>query len=168
MAAGSIIAGVAAFLCLIGGFVLSIVPVVGTILSFLAPVLSLVGIVLGGLAMSRARRYGEPSGLGIAGLIINVMAFIPALVVALTCGLCNACVTAGMLSPGGKSNIRYGIRQPEPPLVAPALPQTPDAGAHDAGRVTPPAPNLPRDLPPGAPPPAFPPPPMPTTGAAAP
>jgi hypothetical protein len=126
----------------IGGFVLSFVPVAGALLSFGAPILALAGIVTGGIAMQRAGRDGEPSGLGAAGLVVSILAFIPSLVVALTCGLCSACVTAGMLAPDGR--LPLDASAPVPALGDQA-----------------PAANGPVALvPDGAPPPAFPPPPF--------
>jgi len=106
MALGSLIAGIAALLLMMGGMFLTIVPFAGTILSFLAPVVAIAGIVMGGLALSRAKRDGEPTGLATGGLIVNIVMLIPTLLVAVTCGLCNACFTAGSMAPrrdGGDS-----------------------------------------------------------------
>ena len=98
MGIGSILCGLGAFICMVGGFILTMVPGVGAALSFAAPILSLVGIVLGGISMSRAGREGETSGAGVAGLVISVIAFVLSLAVALTCGLCNACWTSGVMN----------------------------------------------------------------------
>src|SRR5687767_13598514 len=116
-----------------GGVVFTIFPVFGSALSFLAPLLAIAGTVMGGLSYSRAKREGMSTGAPLAGIIVNAIAFLPAVAVAMTCGLCNACITAQSVNP----------------------PRPPDGGwpAADAG-VAPVA------APPGAPPPAFPPPPM--------
>lgn len=99
MAIGSIIIGVVAFLFMVAGFFLSPVPYVGAVLSFGSPVLGIVGIVMAGMSMSRAKQTGEASGAATAGLIVNIIAFILGLAVALTCGLCNACMTSNMNNP---------------------------------------------------------------------
>ena len=99
MAIGSIIIGVIAFLFMVAGFFLSPVPYVGAVLSFGSPVLGIVGIVMAGVSMSRAKQTGESSGAATAGLVVNIIAFILGLAVALTCGLCNACMTSNMNNP---------------------------------------------------------------------
>jgi hypothetical protein len=72
-----------------------VVPVWGAVVAFGAPVLALTGIVLGGLAMSEANRRGQPTGFAVAGVIMNLLAFVPAAVVAMTCGVCNAFMSTG-------------------------------------------------------------------------
>lgn len=100
MGIGAIVLGVFAFICMVGGALLAWVPFLGTLLSFLAPVLSLAGIILGGVALSRARSGGgESEGFAIGGLVTSLVAFVPSLIVALTCGLCNTCATAVYLDP---------------------------------------------------------------------
>ena len=42
---------------------------------------------------------GENEGLATAGLVINIIAFLPAMLVALTCGLCNTMCTGAFLTP---------------------------------------------------------------------
>jgi hypothetical protein len=151
MGVGSIIVGIAAFLFMFGGFFTSIIPFLGTLLSFGAPLLAIAGIVLGGLGLSRAKRDGEPTGAPTAGLILNIVALIPALVIALTCGLCNACITAGAMNPQSQQNqwwLDGGGGNPFAPQ--PGFPLGPDGGATGAGGP----------LVPGQPPPVFPPPPM--------
>ncbi|MBO6934039.1 MAG: DUF4190 domain-containing protein [Deltaproteobacteria bacterium] len=98
MPIASLVLGGVAFLFMIGGFFLTAVPIAGSILSFGAPLLSLTGIVLGGMAMSRAKQEGGTNGVALAGLILNIVAFLLSLAVALTCGLCNACLTAGEMN----------------------------------------------------------------------
>ncbi len=105
MAIGSIVMGVVALLLMVGGFLASPVPYLGSILSFAAPLFALVGIVLAGIAMSRAKQQGEQSGAAVAGLVVNIVGFILGIAVALTCGLCNACMSTSMNNPrvGGTS-----------------------------------------------------------------
>ncbi|MEM9071232.1 MAG: DUF4190 domain-containing protein [Myxococcota bacterium] len=99
MAVGSIILGVIALICMVAGVFLSPVPYLGAVLSFGAPVMALIGIVMGGVSMSRAKQTGESSGAATAGLVTSIIAFILGLGVALTCGLCNACMTTNMNNP---------------------------------------------------------------------
>ena len=99
MAIGSIIIGVIAFLFMVAGFFFSPVPYAGAVLSFGSPVLGIVGIVMAGVSMSRAKQTGESNGAATAGLVVNIVAFILGLAVALTCGLCNACMTSNMNNP---------------------------------------------------------------------
>ncbi len=146
MGIASIVLAVLAFLCMFGGFLLSWVPVLGGLLSFGAPLLALAGIVVGGIGMSRSKRDGTGGGPAIAGLILSILAFLPAAVVALTCGLCNACVTAGMMSPHGKWG-DGGVRFYYHPLH-PVAPPGADGGP---GTAPPSGPQ---------PPPAFPAPPL--------
>ncbi len=136
MGTGSIILGAFAFICMIAGALLSLVPFLGTMLSFLAPVLALAGIILGGVALSRAKAgAGESEGLAIGGLVTSIIAFIPSVLVALTCGLCNVCATGMYLDPN------FGVH---------------DSGIHDAGHPLTNPPSYP--MPGLVPPPTFPPP----------
>lgn len=150
MGIGAIVLGVFAFICMVGGAVLAWVPFLGTMLSFLAPVLALAGIILGGVALSRSKSGGgESEGFAIGGLVTSIVAFVPSVLVALTCGLCNTCATAMYLDPsiGAYDSGRD------------------DAGVPSNGAITPPPfPTAPM---PGFPPtPSGPPPmPMPTTTA---
>ncbi|MFT5356335.1 MAG: hypothetical protein ACI9KE_003558 [Polyangiales bacterium] len=98
MAIGSIVLGMGAFLCMIVGIIAAPVPVVGALFSFGGPVLALAGIVTGGVAMSRSKQEtGDSSGAAIAGLVVSIVAFFLSLIVALTCGLCNACLTSSTM-----------------------------------------------------------------------
>ena len=54
---------------------------------------------MGGISYSRAKREGVPTGAPLAGIIVNAIAFLPAVAVAMTCGLCNACITAQSVHP---------------------------------------------------------------------
>lgn len=98
MAIASIVLGMGAFLCMIVGFFTTGVPVVGALFSFGGPVLALAGIVTGGVAMSRSKQEtGDSSGAAIAGLVVSIVGFVLSLIVALTCGLCNACLTSSTM-----------------------------------------------------------------------
>jgi hypothetical protein len=151
MGVGSIIVGIAAFLFMFGGFLTSIIPGVGALLSFGAPMLAIAGIVMGGLALSRAKRDGQPTGAATAGLIVNIIAVIPALVIALTCGLCNACITAGAMNPNQQQGQSWWL---DASVTFGPTPGQPFAG--DAQQAFPTTDG--GVLAPGQPPPAFPPP----------
>lgn len=145
MAIASLCLGGVAFFFMILGMIFSMVPVVGAVLSMGAPVLALFGVVTGGLAISRAKTTGETSGMATAGLAVSIVAFLISLLFALTCGLCNACVSTAMMDPannnGGVFSQQFGgtctgpgcppssmqPTQPTPPVVAnpPAPPPMP-------------------------------------------
>lgn len=158
MGIASIVLGILALLFALGGFLVSFVPVVGAypgvFLSFTAPVLALMGIVLGGVGISRAREEGTETGAATAGLIVSIIAFFPAFLVAMTCGVCNTmCASAAMQ--GGRHDpdpwwmVDAGATPPMfPPPTAIDPPLDPD-------------PSDPQAVDPGQPPPAFPPPPLP-------
>ncbi len=177
MGIASVILGVVSMICAVAGFILSWVPFVGGVLSFGSPVLALIGMVLGGVAMSRAKEEGANSGVATAGLIVSVVAFFPALLVALTCGLCNSlCSAASLQEPrstrqtqapwymdGGNASISPGIT-PVPPAVRNVLPTPgapPSADPSADPSAEPSAEPSPAARAPGIPPPAFPPPPPP-------
>lgn len=141
----SIAVGVFAFVLMCVGIALAIVPVAGTIASFAAPVVALAGIVMGGLAVSRARRDGMTTGVPVAGIVVNALIFVPAVVFALTCGMCNACLTGSMRGPGaappvpsapdGGQAAPRGARPPSPsPGARPAPPPPPGEWAEPDGR----------------------------------
>lgn len=122
MGTGSIILGAFAFICMIAGALLSLVPFLGTMLSFLAPVLALAGIILGGVALSRAKAgAGESEGLAVGGLVTSIIAFIPSVLVALTCGLCNVCATGMYLDPNFGTH-DSGVHDGGHPLTNPSYP----------------------------------------------
>ena len=110
MGLGSLILGIFAFLCMFAGMVLVWVPFLGTMLSFLSPILCIAGVILGGVALSRAREgQGESEGLAIGGLVVNVIAFIPAMLLALTCGLCNTLFTSAFVTPDGQTSVPWDV-----------------------------------------------------------
>ena len=141
MAIASLCLGALAFLFMVLGMIFSMVPVAGAILSLGAPVLALFGVVLGGVSISRASQMGDSTGLGTAGTAVSGVAFLVSLVFALTCGLCNACVSTALLdganssgSPFGPSGATFGTSGcPNPPCGAstPASPP-PSSGSSPA------------------------------------
>lgn len=173
MGIASIILGVLSMIFAIAGFLLSWVPALGALLSFGAPVLALIGIVLGGVGMSRAKEEGSETGVPMAGMIVSIVCFFPALLVALTCGVCNTmCTTAGMsgsrnrgsqVSPwildAGGSSPGLGP-QPAQPVLPPQPVQPAQPTPFPDPAAMPPNPSVPTPVP-GQPPPAFPPPPAP-------
>jgi len=138
----ALLAVLLAFVAFVGlglGLVFTLMPVWGLVFSFGAPVVALLGIVLGGLAMSAANKRGESSGFALASVIMNVLAFLPALVVAMTCGLCNACVT----QQGGSGPQLRMMLPPQTQIIVdagtPAPPPfpMPDAGAQPTAAPVP-------------------------------
>src|SRR3954465_8186277 len=79
MAVGSILLAVLALISMGIGVLTTPIPVVGAVLSFGAPALALLGIVLGGKAMSRAKQRGAVDGTAQAGVIVSALAMVPAL-----------------------------------------------------------------------------------------
>jgi hypothetical protein len=158
MAAASIVLGVLAVVFIGLGVLATPIPVLGTVLSFTAPALALAAVVTGGVAMSRAKREGRSAEGATAGVVVGALAFVPALMVALTCGVCNALCSASTLQ-GGPVRVRLGGGFGPDSGVPFALPPPPGAKppASPEPSTPPPAP-APGD--PAAPPPAFPPPPI--------
>jgi len=143
-----------------GGIATTGLPVVGALLSFGAPILALVGLILGGVEVSRRGREGQSKALATTGLILSAVAFLPALTVALTCGLCNAmCMgptQVGGMNPHGSSTMVFdGGAFPS----APAPIHTQLAPKPDVDPGVEPSDQQPATVE-GAPPPAFPPPPI--------
>jgi hypothetical protein len=97
MAIGSILLAVLAFIATVVGFFMSLIPVLGAVVSFGAAALALGGIVLAGRAVSAAKRTGVPNDVARVAVVVNVLALIPALLVALTCGVCNALFSSGTM-----------------------------------------------------------------------
>jgi hypothetical protein len=162
MALVSILLAVVAFVGTLIGFLTTPIPVLGAVVSFAAAGTALGGIMLGGRAISASKLRGMPNDAARIAVVLNVLAFIPALLVALTCGVCNAVVSSGkvQLHPDLNFNIgpgfapdggpralpppaRPGPAQEPPPEAAP--PTNPDRRPSDA----PPANLPPPPLPPG-------------------
>lgn len=132
------------------------IPKLGLIFAFGGPAVAVAGIMLGGSAMSRAKRAGQTSETGRLGAILSAIAFVPSVLVALTCGVCNAFFSTGDLQV--HKDFRFGV----PPMAA------------DAGVAPLPPPRRPQPSEPGGEPepdqpgdpnepdhPALPPPPLP-------
>jgi hypothetical protein len=163
----SILLALAALACVGIGFLTTPIPVVGTVFSFLAPALALAGVVAGGVALSRARRAAQAGDAAVVGIVLGALALVPALLVAMTCGVCNALFTAGGIEARRGFDVRFGSgRALVAPDAGPSGAYPPARSAVPAPRRPPsdtppdetPAPGAPRDR--AAPPPAFPPPPL--------
>jgi hypothetical protein len=143
----SILLTALAVVCAGVGVLTTPIPKLGLIFAFGAPALALAGIMLGGSAMSKAKRTGQTSETGRIGAILSALAFVPSVIVALTCGVCNAFFSTGDLQV--QKNFHFGVQPfggdagtfvlPAPQRVHPSDPNEPDA------------PNAP--VPPGAQPP---------------
>jgi hypothetical protein len=154
MAGLSILLGVLSLACVALGVLATPIPVLGALFSFAAPLLAIAGIIVGGLAMSRSQQAGPlappgeptpaapPRRVGLAGVIVSAIALLPALLTAMTCGVCNALCSTGQIQT--RRDFKFDIQRGLPPPVQPR--DTPDAG------------RQPSD--PDAPPPVFPPPPL--------
>jgi len=167
MALTSILLAFAAGLCIPLGMLGTPFPVVGSLFSFGAPALAVLGIVLGARAMGRARDAGGRSVAGLVGVVFNAMTLPPALGVALTCGAFNAALTNGNVQTSSSFQVTQGqgptagaAADPTlaPPPFAPSL-LAPDAGAPVPEPVPEPVPAAPAHAP--APASALPPPPLP-------
>lgn len=94
MGIASLILGMLAFLLGVAGiFIGAESATAGLVVNIIAPILAVAGIVFAGLEMSKTKRTdGNYSGLSITALVISIVAFCFSSLVAVTCGLCNACV----------------------------------------------------------------------------
>jgi hypothetical protein len=162
MALVSILLSVVALLCTAIGFFTTPIPVLGTVFSFGAAAIALLGVVLGGRAVSAAKRQGRTNDTARIGVISNALALVPALLVALTCGVCNALFSSGNVQvqrdfqfnggtwepDAGPNALPPPQRQPglpgfqgqapgEPPPGAPAQPTEPTPGAPDSPTAQP-------------------------------
>jgi hypothetical protein len=172
MALASILLAVVSFGCAAVGFVatITIIPHLGAAFSFGAPVLALIGVALGGTAMSRAKREGTRTDVARAGVILNVIAFIPGLLIALTCGVCNALFSSNNMhvqrttqwstGPMGPGMVLGPDAGPNP-LAPPPFPSTqaPRAGAaapEPNAKPGAPGPSAPTPAPSALPPPPLP------------
>jgi hypothetical protein len=155
MAALSILLGVLSLACVALGVLTTPIPVLGAMFSFAAPLLAIAGIVVGGLAMSRSQQAGQPAApaetapaaapvrrVGLPGVIVSAVALLPALLTAMTCGVCNALCSTGQIQT--RRDFKFDIQPVPPPASTPQ--DTPDAGGEPGN--------------PDAPPPVFPPPPL--------
>jgi hypothetical protein len=164
MGVGSLVMAALSLLCIGLSVVTTLwAPVAAAAFSFGAPALALAGVVTGGMAMSRAKREKRSGDVGLAGAIVSGVCFVPALVTALTCGVCNALFSQGHVETHKTFN--FGVQsQPQ------QAPDRPQPGAPNPppfpGQPAEPAPAQP-DAPPGSPqpdaPPTLPPPPLPAS-----
>ena len=145
------------------GFVLAIVPVVGAVFAFGAPALALLGVILGGLDLSRLRREGKPREAAMVGTVLSAIGFFPAMLTALTCGVCNALVSAGPIELQRGVHFQVGqgaaIDGGPAPGAGPGLSPTAPEPTNDAPAPDHPAPSGPTGG--RAAPGALPPPPLP-------
>jgi pyruvate/2-oxoglutarate dehydrogenase complex dihydrolipoamide acyltransferase (E2) component len=184
MALVSILLSVIALLCTAIGFFTTPIPVLGTVFSFGAAAIAIGGIVLGGRAITRAKQQGRPNDTARIGVVLNVIALVPALLVALTCGLCNALFSTGNVQIQRDLQWNFGqglfgdagvplpppLRQPPQSQQEPGEPQSPPEPSPAPAAPAPaaPAPSAPPSAQPQQPaspapadPSALPPPPLP-------
>jgi len=186
MAWGALSLAIVSFLFIGLGVLFTPVPGVGAVFSFGAPLLALAGIILGGRAVTKSKAAvsagpggamavpaagGEGSGLALAAVIASAIAFVPAVITALTCGACNALCATGSIQTHGFSTgkgpgsgtidpfdlLRGGARRGSL-LDGDAGLVVPNGPAPDAGTADSPIPAAPAPAP--APPGALPPPPL--------
>ncbi len=151
----SLLLAIAALLGTIAGVLLTPFPSVAAALSFAAPLLATASVVAGAVAITRARRMGDLSTLGIVGLVSGVLVFCPSTFAAMTCGMCNAMVgtRGGWQQTDGGMHFRSqrpppgwywpdgGMRgRPAPPPPAPPPPPGAWASSEDGGASPQPAP----------------------------
>ena len=117
-------------------------PTAATVFSFCAPALALAGVVTGGMAMSRAKREKKSGDVGLAGAIVSGLCFVPAVLTALTCGVCNALWSDGQWQAQRNFNFQLGTPRPQDPNQ-PAPPEPPPFPAQPGQPGPAPAPVLP-------------------------
>lgn len=170
MALVSILLSVVALICTAVGFLTTPLPVVGVVFSFGAAAIAVGGVMLAGRAETRAKQAGEPRDTARIALVLNVIALVPALLVALTCGVCNALMSTGtmQLSKDFRFNVgpTFGFDPDAGPNALPpppkAEPQPGEPQPEPPSQPTPtPTPNAPGQPPPSPAPSNLPPPPLP-------
>lgn len=139
MALTSILLSVLALICTAVGFLTTPIPVLGVVFSFGAAAIAVGGILLAGRAETRAKLAGGSRDTARIGLVLNVIALVPALLVALTCGLCNALFSTGNVQL--QKDFRFN--------VGPSLGLGPDAGPNALPPPPKAAPPEPGQAPPG-------------------
>ena len=167
MALVSILLSVVALVCTAIGFFTTPIPVLGTLFSFGAAAIAILGIVLGGRAVSAAKRRGTHNDTARIGVVLNALALVPALLVALTCGVCNALFSTGNVQLQRDFQFNMGPEDPDAgpnALPPPQRAAPPEPGAPPPRDQAPGAPAQPGTPPPSAPPQqpsSLPPPPLP-------
>lgn len=169
MAWGALSLAIASFVCIGLGVLFTPVPGLGALFSFGAPVLALAGIILGGRAVTRSKAAAatgsggaaampapvEASGLALAAVIASALAFVPAMITALTCGACNALCATGEIHTSRQFGTSVdpfdlmrrsmpragGPAEPDPGIAVPSA--APDGGTPDAPSALPPPPLAP-------------------------
>jgi hypothetical protein len=146
----SILLSALAVVCAGVGVLTTPIPKLGLIFAFGAPALALAGIILGGSAMSKAKRAGQTSETGRIGAILSALAFVPSVVVALTCGVCNAFFSTGDMQV--QKNFHFGgqpfgadagtLLLPAPQRVHPSDPNEPEPNAQTPPGTRPPGSKL--------------------------
>ena len=120
---------------LLGGILFSVIPYLGAMLSFGSPLVALIAIIVGGLGLKQAKEQNASTGAATAGIIVGVVSLIPGIIVALTCGLCNAAVSSDM-SGGSLKDLNKDLQKTIDQANREALAQ----------RQQPPVPPLPEDF----------------------
>lgn len=95
MAVASLLLSFAAGGLTVLGLAMTLVPVWGAVVAFAAPVSALAGLITGGLALSQAGREQRSKDFPVVAVVFNILALLPALLVAMTCGVCNAVGSSG-------------------------------------------------------------------------
>lgn len=152
MGPGSIVLGITAFAMMLGGILFTLVPVLGSVLSFGAPAVSLAGLIVGGIGYSQARREMASTGAPVAGMVLSGVAFLMSFAFALVCGTCNAFVTAVGTSSDLSPFLHVDTSSIPMPAPLPAPLPPPSSGAVPVAPAPPPLPPPPRapGLPPAA------------------
>lgn len=149
MGLASLLLGCVAIVAMIAAVIFTPVPNAGTAFACGALLFSLLGIVMGGVGISRSRYEGSTSATAIIGLVLSILTFLMSLLVAVTCGACNTLCSGAFDLPASPFD-DGGMRAPHDPTSGP------DAGP--AQQALPPDEPPPEGPPPAFPPPAFPPP----------
>lgn len=147
MGLASLLLGCVAIVAMIAAVIFTPVPNAGTAFACGALLFSLLGVVMGGVGVSRSRYEGSTSATAIIGLVLSILAFLMSFLVALTCGACNTLCSSPLVDPPASPFDDGGMRAPHDPTSGP-----------DAGLARDPTPPPQEDPPPEGPPPAFPPP----------
>jgi hypothetical protein len=82
MAIASLVLGIIAL-------VFTFIPVIGN----MAPILAIIGIVLGVMGKKQLAMTGQPSGTATAGLVLSVIALVISLIFTIICGSCAICAS---------------------------------------------------------------------------